>query len=124
MKRALARKIKYVERSKAMRDCDVIEHIKDLCKERGWSYYRLAVQAQIPYSTLNNMLHRDNIPTIPTLQKICDGMGITLSDFFADSVSEAHLTQSQREVLELYSGLQQNDKKLLIAYAKGLNHVK
>ncbi len=107
-----------------MRDCDVIEHIKDLCKERGWSYYRLAVQAQIPYSTLNNMLHRDNIPTIPTLQKICDGMGITLSDFFADSVSEAHLTQSQREVLELYSGLQQNDKKLLIAYAKGLNHVK
>ena len=54
----------------------------------------------------------------------CDGMGITLSDFFADSVSEAHLTQSQREVLELYSGLQQNDKKLLIAYAKGLNHVK
>ena len=107
-----------------MRDCDVIEHIKELCKEREWSYYRLAIEAQIPYSTLNNMLHRDNIPTIPTLQKICDGMGITLSDFFADKVGEAHLTQSQTEVLELFSALNQSDKKLMIAYAKGLNHAK
>ncbi len=105
-----------------MRDCDVIEHIKDLCRERGWSYYRLAMQAKIPYSTLNNMLHRDNIPTIPTLQKICDGMGISLSDFFADNVGEAHLTKSQTEVLELFSGLQQQDKQLMLAYAKGLNH--
>lgn len=108
---------------KAMRDCDVIEHIKNLCKERGWSYYRLAMQARIPYSTLNNMLHRDNIPTIPTLQKICDDMGITLSDFFADGVGGAHLTSGQKEVLELFSELPQKDKKLLIAYAKGLNHI-
>lgn len=105
-----------------MRDCDVIGHIKDLCKERGWSYYRLAMQAKIPYSTLNNMLHRDNIPTIPTLQKICDGMGISLSDFFADEIGEAHLTQNQTEVLELFSGLRQSDKQLLIAYANGLSH--
>jgi transcriptional regulator with XRE-family HTH domain len=107
-----------------MRDKDVIGHIKELCAERSWSYYKLAAEANIPYSTLNNMLHRSNIPTIPTLQKICDGMGISLSDFFADDPKEANLTKSQNEILELFSNLQHNDKQLLVAYAKGLNHVK
>lgn len=54
-----------------MRDKDVIQHIQDLCKERSWTYYRLAKEADIPYSTLNNMVNRTNIPTIPTLQKLC-----------------------------------------------------
>ena len=67
-----------------MRDTDVIQHIQDLCKERNWSYYRLAKESDIPYSTLNNMISRTNIPTIPTLQKLCDGFGITLADFFLD----------------------------------------
>ena len=64
-----------------MRDKDVIQHIQDLCKERSWTYYRLAKEADIPYSTLNNMVNRTNIPTIPTLQKLCDAFGITLADF-------------------------------------------
>ena len=25
-----------------MRDKDVIQHIQDLCRERSWTYYRLA----------------------------------------------------------------------------------
>ena len=68
-----------------MRDTDVIQHIQDLCRERDWSYYRLAKESDIPYSTLNNMINRTNIPTIPTLQKLCDGFGITLSDFFTEN---------------------------------------
>ena len=28
-----------------MRDKDVIQHIQDLCKERSWTYYRLAKEA-------------------------------------------------------------------------------
>ncbi len=107
-----------------MRDKDVIGHIKELCEERGWTYYKLAAVTNIPYSTLNNMIHRSNIPTIPTLQKICDGMGISLSDFFADNPENANLTKSQSEILELYSNLKHDDKQLLTAYAKGLNHVK
>ena len=106
-----------------MRDKDVIGHIKALCVERNWSYYKLAAKANIPYSTLNNMLHRSNIPTIPTLQKICDGLGISLSDFFADSPQSANLTSSQSELLDLFSTLRHDDKQLLVAYAKGLNHM-
>ena len=103
-----------------MRDTDVIQHIKNLCAERQWSYYRLAQEADIPYSTISNMIHRTNIPTIPTLQKMCDGFGITLSDFFLDEVSEIHLTQPQQEILELYGRLSLEDRKLFMAYGRGL----
>ena len=86
-----------------MRDKDVIQHIQDLCKERSWTYYRLAKEADIPYSTLNNMVNRTNIPTIPTLQKLCDAFGITLADFFLDEPDALQLTEGQQEIITLYN---------------------
>ena len=68
-----------------MRDKDVIQHIQDLCRERSWTYYRLAKEADIPYSTLNNMVNRTNIPTIPTLQKLCDASASHLPISFSTS---------------------------------------
>lgn len=103
-----------------MRDTDVIQHIQDLCRERSWTYYRLAKEADIPYSTLNNMINRTNIPTIPTLQKICDAFGITLSDFFQDESENLQLTIGQKELVELYNRLSLEKKRVLKAYMKGL----
>ena len=103
-----------------MRDTDVIQHIQDLCRERDWSYYRLAKESDIPYSTLNNMINRTNIPTIPTLQKLCDGFGITLSDFFTENSDRPQLTVGQQEVIELYTRLDHEKRNVLKAYMKGL----
>ena len=103
-----------------MRDTDVIQHIQDLCRERDWSYYRLAKESDIPYSTLSNMINRTNIPTIPTLQRLCDGFGITLSDFFTENSDRPQLTVGQQEVIELYNRLDHEKKNVLRAYMKGL----
>ena len=85
-----------------MRDKDVIQHIQDLCKERSWTYYRLAKEADIPYSTLNNMVNRTNIPTIPTLQKLCDAFGITLSQFFLEETGTVVLISERQSKLLHY----------------------
>ena len=103
-----------------MRDTDVIQHIQELCKERNWSYYRLAKESDIPYSTLNNMISRTNIPTIPTLQKLCDGFGITLADFFLDQPEHPQLTDGQKDLVDLYNRLDHEKKNVLKAYIKGL----
>lgn len=79
-----------------MKDTDIIKHIEQLCEERGWSLYKLSKESGIPYSTLNNMIHRTNIPSIPTLQKICNGFGISLSDFFADQKEPKQLNEQQK----------------------------
>lgn len=104
-----------------MKDTDVIPKIKSLCKQYNMSYYRLAKESSIPYSTLNNMLSRPkNIPTISTLCKICDGFNITLQDFFSEEPTEHHITDVQIEHLQQWNSLNIEEKALATSYIQGL----
>lgn len=49
---------------------------------RGWSEYQLAEHAGLPQSTISSWYHKNLIPTLPSLEKICDAFGITLSQLF------------------------------------------
>lgn len=102
-----------------MYEKDIIDRIAELCQERNWSYYRLAKEADIAYSTLNTLLNKPNIPTIHTLVKICNGFGITLSQFF--NSPKMYLTDEQKELLSLFNTLKNSDKELALTYLKGLN---
>ena len=58
--------------------------IRELCDERGITVNKLATICGITQSTLNNILTRDNTKlTVSTIKKICDGLDITLVDFFS-----------------------------------------
>ena len=97
-----------------------MERIKQLCEARSWSYYRLAKTSGIPYSTLNTMLHKSYVPTVPSLQKICDGFGITLAQFFSDEDEVSLLTKDQRGCLSQWDALDEKSKALAMAYMQGL----
>ena len=57
--------------------------IKELCSERNITINRLSIICGITQSTLNNIFTREeNKPTVSTIKKICDGLNITLSEFF------------------------------------------
>lgn len=99
---------------------DAIQRIKELCKERNFSYYELAKRSGIPYSTLNTMILKNNSPTLPTLSKLCEGFGISLFQFFDASESMSILTAPQQECLTLFCSLSPQDQQLAIAYMKGL----
>lgn len=61
----------------------VAERILELCKEKGLAVNALANLAGVTPSTVYSMLNqKSNNPGIVTIQKLCDGMGITLHDFF------------------------------------------
>ena len=63
---------------------DILQEITRLRTERGWSEYDLAVRAGITQSTISTWYRKQQIPTIKSLEKICAGLGITLSQFFAE----------------------------------------
>jgi len=101
-------------------DFDVNARIKQLCEERNITYYELAKRSDIPYSTLSTMLHKSNQPSLITLRKICDGLGITLSNFFNVENESVSLTDAQNECLSLFNLLSVEEQKLAIAYMKGI----
>ncbi len=98
----------------------VLARIKELCEARGWSYYRLSKASGIPYSTLNTMLHKSNVPSVPSLIKICNGFGITMSQFFSEHDETAMLTCDQKDCLQLWNRLDKRNKELATTYMKGL----
>lgn len=103
-----------------MQDFDVVGRIQELCHSRAWTYYRLAKESGIPYSTLSTMLRKTNVPSVTSLVKICHGFGITLSQFFSDQDESAKLTADQKECLSLWNDLDRSSKGLAMTYMKAL----
>ena len=59
------------------------ERIIQLCKESGITINRLATISGITQSTLQNTTSgRNNSITLSTLKKICDGLDISIKEFF------------------------------------------
>lgn len=95
---------------------DIQKRIKDLMEERGWTDYRLAMESGLSHSTVSNMFKRNNAPTIPTLEAICEAFGITLSQFFAEGEEAVILTDEQREIFATWSLLNPKQKSLLLEF--------
>lgn len=103
-----------------MEDFDVLARIQELCRLRSWTYYRLAKESDIPYSTLNTMLRKTNAPTVHTLQKICTGFGITLEQFFSVEDKSVAFSQEQCRFLTEWNQLDDIGKQLTLSYMQGL----
>jgi len=73
---------------------DVLRKIETLRLERGWTVYRLAELSGLTDKCIYNWYLRNTIPTLETLQKVCDAFGITLSQFF----SEGNLVEVDAEL--------------------------
>ena len=104
-----------------MNEFDSLERIRQLCEERNWSYYQLSKVSGIAYSTLSTMMNKHNALTLPTLQKLCNGFGISVTDFFEPDRSSSSLTDDQAECLSLFNVLSPEDKRLALAFLKGLS---
>ena len=57
--------------------------IMELCEQNDLTVNALARHSGITQSTLNNITRgRNNSTTVATVQKLCDGLNITLLEFF------------------------------------------
>ena len=64
----------------------VRDRILQLCGEREISINRLATICALPPSSIKNILYgKSQNPKLITIKMICDGLGITLGEFFSTS---------------------------------------
>ena len=65
----------------------VRQRIVELCQERNISFNKLSSMSGVTQSTVNNIVSgRNNSATISTIKKLCDGLGITIDEFFHSEV--------------------------------------
>ena len=102
---------------------DVLKRLDDLLAARNWTMYRLAKESGLSESTVANVFRRNAIPSIDTLEKICQGFGITLAQFFADG-EMVELTPELQEVFENWRTLTPEQKDATLAMMKAFNHDK
>jgi transcriptional regulator with XRE-family HTH domain len=98
----------------------IIDRIEQLCESKKMSRYRLAQKSGISQSSISTLLNRKSVPTIQTLEKICDGFGITLAQFFIEDDKKIDLTSEQQKVLKTWDGLTDSEKELVQAYVQGI----
>ena len=93
---------------------DINKKIIDLCNERGWSVYTLALEAGITQSTINTMLHRGTPPKIETLQCICEAFGITLAQFFIEDENVELLNEKERKLVTRFRRLPEKKQQAIL----------
>lgn len=65
----------------------VKERILELCNERDISINKLSSLSGVTQSTVNNIVSgRNNSATVSTVKKLCDGLGITIEEFFHSDI--------------------------------------
>lgn len=100
---------------------DTHERLQQLLKERGWSEYRLAKSCGLSESTIANIFRRNTLPSIATLETICGGFGITLSQFFAEG-EMVELTPELKELFDGWAYLTPEQKDAVARVIKSMNN--
>ncbi len=92
---------------------DILAVITENREARGWTEYQLAEQSGLPQSTISSWYRKNMIPTVPSLEKICQAFGITLAQLFAERGTPVTLTESQVELLNRWARLDKKQQSVI-----------
>ncbi|MCD8348597.1 MAG: helix-turn-helix domain-containing protein [Lachnospiraceae bacterium] len=97
--------------------------IQELCEKRHMSRYRLAQRSGVPSISISRYVKGQKYPAVTTLEKLCKGFQISLSEFFEEIgyQPDPALSEEQNHILEIMSGLGEDELKNLITYAEYLS---
>ena len=66
------------------------------------------------------MFARGTCPTVDTLEKICEAFGITLSEFFEEDQTKAHVSPKESTLLNKYRALNDKGKEAVVSMIDAL----
>ena len=102
---------------------DVLTRITKLRLNRGWTDYELAKRSGLPQSTISSWYTKNMTPSVSSLENICKGLGISLSQFFLeeDSGEATILSRQQHRLLAYASRLDPDQYESLLSFLERLN---
>lgn len=96
---------------------DILGKITEMRLEKGWTEYELAERADLTQSTISSWYRKNLIPSIPSLEHICNAFGITLSQFFLDcDCFSEKISQEQIEILKRWNRMTKEQQRKLAVF--------
>ena len=92
---------------------DIGERLQQLMDERGLNMYSLAKRSGLSWNTIKHFYSRQSKPTVTTISMLCDGLGITLSQFFEEDSDNVHLTAEQQHLINRWNQLTDKEKQTI-----------
>lgn len=99
---------------------DTNARLQQLLNERGWTEYKLSKECGLAQSTIGNIFRRNTVPSIATLETICKGFGITMSQFFAEG-DMVEMTPDIKELFDKWVLLTPEQKVAAIQMIKAMS---
>ena len=98
----------------------VLERILQLRNERNWTEYRLSEESGIAQTTISSWFKKDVCPSISSLESLCTAFNITMSQFFAYENVPVVLTDKQRNLLDNWNKLTDNQQESVLDLLKSM----
>ena len=99
---------------------DILARIVELRNRRGWTEWRLSEESGVGQSTISAWYQKNRMPSISSLESICNAFGITLVQFFAEDGDTITLTAEQREMIENWNALSRKQKDVILSLIKNM----
>lgn len=100
---------------------DIHKRLEELLNSRNWTRYRLSKETGLSEATIANIYKRGSIPSIDTLEAICKGFRITLSQFFTETET-VELSDQLKELFDEWVFLTPEQKTAVLQIIKTMNN--
>lgn len=98
----------------------ISRRIKELSKQQGISNYRLSQLTGMSQTALSKITNGKCLPTIPSLEKICEVFHISISQFFSEGALTAGLTEQQEEIISIYTALTEEEQRIFLNFIRSI----
>lgn len=97
---------------------DIANRLRLLREKAGWSQNKLAYEAGVSQSFINQIEAGQKQPSYEVLRNICAALGLTLSEFFADEPSD--MPSELRQLLDAAKKLTPEEQQALTTFLKAI----
>lgn len=88
------------------------KRLEELFEKYEVSIYRISQKCGIPTTAISKIISKKNVPTIITLERICNAFGITLAQFFDDD-RYAELSGIPVEIIKAWDSLDTKEQEII-----------
>lgn len=84
---------------------DIIDALIEIRDIKKWTNYKIALESELPTSTVSNVFNKKATPQLDTLLAICRGFDVALYRLFGKNEKYKNLSEEENEIINLWEKL-------------------